>query len=275
MTSFFKEPLLHFLLLGGALLFIYSFIEGEPDFVSSASEITLSDNKLAQLTYAFKKTHQRLPDENEHSALVVNYLKEEAAYKKGVEMGLLEGDALIKKRIRQKLEFIIEDAAQNIEPTEQQLSDFLAERIEEYRADQIFSFSQVYIDPKNYKHAGVELNALIALLQTNEIQDLSSLGDAIFLEPSYNETSYRLIARDFGSQFADALKNLQPDTWHSGIKSGYGLHLVKVTAKKGGEAQSLDKVRDQVRQQWFYQQRENIMKTFYESLFKEYGIKTS
>ncbi|MBL4797596.1 MAG: peptidyl-prolyl cis-trans isomerase [Oleispira sp.] len=275
MTSFFKEPLLHFLLLGGVLLFVYSFIDGEPDFVVSASEITLSDNKLAQLTYAFKKTHQRLPDENEHSALVVNYLKDEVAYKKGVEMGLLEGDALIKKRIRQKLEFIIEDAAQNIEPTEQQLSDFLAERVEEYRADEIFSFSQVYIDPKNYKHAGAELNTLIALLQTNEAQDLSSLGDAIFLEPSYNDTSYRFIARDFGSQFADTLKNLQPDIWHSGIKSGYGLHLVKVTAKKGGEAQSLGKVRDQVRQQWFYQQRQNIMKAFYDSLFKEYGIKTS
>jgi len=270
MKSLFKEPLLHFLLLGGVLLFVYSFIEGEP--VLPENEITLSENKLAQLTYAFEKTHQRLPDEDEHNALIENYFKEEAAYKKGVAMGLLEGDALIKKRIRQKLEFIVEDAVNSIEPTDQQLAIFLAERANEYRSDEIFSFYQVYLNPDKHRNIEAEMDTLMAGLQTDKPQKISRLGDTIFLESTYSDISYREIARYFGSNFADSLKGLKPDIWHKGISSGYGQHLVKVTAKKGGEIQSLNQIRELVKQQWINQQREKTITKFYESLFKEYNI---
>lgn len=270
MKSLLKEPLLHFLLLGGILLFGYSLVGGEPSSPSAGNEITLSAAKLEQLSYAFEKTHQRQPDKTERNALIENYFKEETAYKKGLAMGLLEGDALIKKRIRQKLEFIVEDAVATIEPSHQQLQDFLAERVDDYRSDEIFNFEQVYLNPQKYADIDAEMDRILDVLQNQKTA--ASLGDSIFLEPNYTATAYWAIARDFGSPFADRLKKLTLNQWHKGIKSGYGIHLVKITKKHGGEPQSLGQVKEALTQEWQYQQRDDAMKVFYESLFKEYDV---
>ena len=99
MKTLLKEPLLHFLLLGAALFYFYSLVN---DNQANDNEITLSAAKIVQLKYSFEKTRQRQPTEEELAALVNNYFKEQVAYQKGVEMGLLAGDGIIQKRIQQK-----------------------------------------------------------------------------------------------------------------------------------------------------------------------------
>ena len=270
MKTFLKEPLLHFLLLGGALLYLYSFIQVDSGF--GQREITVSDTKREQLDTIFKKTYQRLPDGREQQALIENYLKEEVAYKKGVELGLLEDDSIIRKRVRQKLEFIVEDVVNNADPSDQQLKDFLQGKEDEYRSDEYFSFFQVYLDPNKHKDIQADMDDLLITLQKRTEKSDVVMGDSIFLEYSYSDISYRDVARYFGSDFADAIKNLNTNTWYKGIRSGYGDHIVMVTKKTGGEAQPLNKIRAKLKQQWLNQKRQDTLKSFYESLFKEYNV---
>jgi len=61
--------------------------------------------------------------------------------------------------------------------------------------------------------------------------------------------------------------------WQQNIKSGYGVHIVKVKTKKGGDIQSLEQVRAQVKQAWLNHKRKETMANFYQELFIEYQIR--
>ena len=275
MKTILKEPLLHFLLLGAALFYFYALISNDQ---ASDKTITISAAKIGQLKYSFEKTRQRLPSEEELDALVTNYFKEQVAYQKGKELGLLDGDGIIQKRIQQKLEFIVEDTVTSLTPSEEQLMVFLTKHREEYRKEQLFSFTQLYFNPQQHKDIKGDMQAIASTIksltaseQTEE--NLLGLSDNIYLEYEYQNMSFSQVARYFGSDFANALVNMELGKWLQNIKSGYGLHIVKLKAKQGGELQSLDVVRVQLKQAWLNEQREQTLIKFYQSLFDEYQVK--
>lgn len=272
MKALLKEPLLHFLLLGAALFLIYSLrSKGQTN-----NEITIPASKIAQITYSFEKTRQRKPTKAELDALIENYFKEQVAYLKGVEMGLLDGDGIIQKRVQQKLEFIVEDAVTNLDPSDEQLTVFLQNHNDDYRSDRVFSFTQLYFDPSKHQDVKQSMQLALAKLSSQTSPrsdaDLLALSDNIYLELSYLNLPYHQVARFFGSKFADALVTMTTDSWQQNVKSGYGVHIVQLHAKTGGEIQSLAQVKVQVKQDWLNQQRQNTIKDFYQALFKEYQV---
>ncbi|KGJ87354.1 peptidyl-prolyl cis-trans isomerase [Colwellia psychrerythraea] len=277
MKTFLKEPLLHFLLLGAALFYFYALVN---DNQANDNEISISAAKIVQLKYSFEKTRQRQPSEEELAALVNNYLKEQVAYQKGVEMGLLAGDGIIQKRIQQKVEFIVEDSVSRLEPDDAELSGFLKAHPDDYRSEQFFSFVQLYFDPSKHRNVTAVLTKTLAQITALDETEhtavkLMPLSDNIFLDYQYTDVSYAFVARYFGSKFADSLVKLSMNTWQQKIQSGYGVHLVQLTQRTGGEIQSLDKVREQVKQDWLNEQRKLSLAKFYQQLFAEYNINVS
>ncbi|WP_057831816.1 peptidylprolyl isomerase [Colwellia sp. TT2012] len=275
MKTLLKEPLLHFLLLGAALFYFYALVS---DNQASDHEITLSAAKIAQLNYSFEKTRQRPPSKEEFDALVNNYFKEQVAYQKGKELGLLDGDSIIQKRIQQKLEFIVEDTVASLTPSEEQLTVFLTKHSEEYRKEQLFSFVQLYFNLQKHDDIDGEMQTIVAKIKSLTVseqtkENLLSLSDNIYLEYEYHNMSFSQVARYFGSDFANALVAMELGKWLPDIKSGYGVHIVKLNAKQGGELQSLAAVRGQVKQAWFNQQRQQTLAKFYQRLFVEYQVK--
>lgn len=274
MKTLLKEPLLHFLLLGAALFYFYLLTGNNP---TGDDKISLSENKIAQLQYSFEKTRQRPPNKQELDALIHNYFKEEVAYKKGVEMGLLENDSIIQKRIQQKLEFIIEDATTSREPSDAELSKFLTAHSDDYRSPQIFNFTQLYFDPSKHQDVFTKMgNTLRQVMATNEAEQTSTtllpLSDNIYLEYQYTDISHALVARYFGSKFANTLTTMPMNTWQKAVESGYGWHLVKLTSKEGGQIQPLAQVQAQVKKDWLNEQRRISLETFYQKLFAEYQV---
>ena len=274
MKTLLKEPLLHFLLLGAALFYFYSLVG---DNQTSDNEITISATKIGQLKYSFEKTRQRQPSQEELDALVSNYFKEQVAYQKGKELGLLDGDSIIQKRIQQKLEFMVEDRVASIEPNEEQLTVFLAKHREEYRKEQLFSFEQLYFNPELHNDIMDNMQTTVSKIKSltdseQSQENLLALSDNIYLEYEYNNMPFSQVARYFGSDFAETLGTLEAGKWLPDVKSGYGVHIVKLKAKQGGELQPLAAVRAQVKQAWLNEQRKQSLAKFYQSLFVEYQV---
>ncbi|NRB39150.1 MAG: peptidyl-prolyl cis-trans isomerase [Pseudomonadales bacterium] len=275
MKTVLKEPLLHFLLLGAALFLIYALTAGT---TGEGDSIDLSEAKITQLRFAFEKTRQRQPSEEELQALILNELKQRVAYKKAVEMGLLEGDNIVQKRLQQKLEFIVEDAVSTLLPSDKELTEFLLAHNEDYRSDKVFSFIQLYFDRQQHDDVTAVMQEVMQQLQTmaeNEHSEelLLSFSDNIFVPMKTVDMPNHQVARFLGSDFADALGGLQPGQWQSGIRSGYGVHIVKLMTQSGGELQSLEQVRAQVKKQWLNVQRRQSLDKLYQGLFKEYQVK--
>ena len=49
--------------------------------------------------------------------------------------------------------------------------------------------------------------------------------------------------RIFGAEFADALKAMPVGAWQGPLRSGFGVHLVRLSARDEGRVATLDEVR--------------------------------
>ncbi len=270
MRFIIKEPLLHFLLLGAGLFVLFSLLQSEPD--ASDRQIVVSENKITQLTEIFKKTYQRLPVAAEKQALIDNYVKQELAFEMGKELGLLENDSIIKNRVKQKLEFIIEDSVNIIEPDDNTLQEFISNNLNDYKTEPLFSFRQVYFNQSKHDNVFNSMDKLKRQLVLDENIIFDKQGDTIFLDDSYMNVNGQQVSRYFGSQFLDALRTLPLNEWQTKVRSGYGLHLVKLSSRELGKPSKLSDIKQKVKQDWLNQQRKQSLKKFYEESLKRYVV---
>jgi len=103
-----REPLAHFLLLGGALFAIFALF-GKPAG-SATHEIRVTKGQIASLSAGFAKTSLRDPNASELSDLIDEYVREEVYCREAIALGLDKDDAIIRRRLRQKMEFLVQDA---------------------------------------------------------------------------------------------------------------------------------------------------------------------
>ena len=197
MKQLFKEPLLHFLLLGAALFAVFSAVSGSDE--RAENEILVSAGKIEHLAALFARTWQRPPTRGELEGLINDHVREEVAYREGKAVGLDRDDTIIRRRIRQKLEFVANDLAAQVEPSEKELRSYLASHIDAFRVDPRLTLRQVYLNP-DQRGESVETDArdLLTGLNSDPSLDATALGDRILLEHRYADTGLRDIAGLFG-----------------------------------------------------------------------------
>jgi hypothetical protein len=271
MKRLMREPLLHFLLLGAALFVAFAFLRD--DSAPRQTQIVVSAEKLEHLAVLFARTWQRPATREELEGLINDFIREEVAYREGLALGLDRDDTIIRRRLRQKLDFLAEDLASQVEPTEADLLAYLAAHPEDFRTAPRLSFRQVYVNPEQHRNGlDTAVRALVTALHRDASTDASGLGDRIQLEHGYANISTRDIARLFGAQFAAAIVELPLGSWQGPIPSGYGVHLVIVDERRDGRLPPLDAVRDAVRREWENARRQEKIEQFYRTLLEKYEI---
>jgi hypothetical protein len=265
------EPLLHFVLLGAALFAAFSLVS-ERDQVRD-DQIVVSAGKIEHLATLFERTRQRPPTRAELDGLIDDFVREEAAYREGMAVGLDTDDSIIRRRVRQKLDFIAEDLAGQVEPTDEDLAVYLATSADDFRRDARVTFRHVFLDPqKRGDDLDAEARDLLIALDADPSPDPATLGDRILLEHGYADIARRDVAGLFGGNFAAAVVALEPGAWHGPIESGYGVHLVRVDERTEGRLPPLAEVREAVRREWKNVQRAHVIETFYRDLVDRYEV---
>jgi hypothetical protein len=269
-----REPLLHFVLLGAALFGAYRWLN--PAGVGSAGEIVVTSGKLRNLTETWARAWQRPPTPEELGGLVEDYVREEVLYREAVALGLDRDDTVVRRRMRQKLEFLSEDSAANAAaPTEAELAAWLAAHPDTYRVEPRVSFRQVYLDPQRRgKALEADAAALLAALRTRADRvDLSTAGDSLMLEPRYADQSEADVGQLFGSGFEAALRDAPVGEWFGPLTSGYGAHLVLIERRTPGGEAALAAVRDQVERDFEAGRRQALLDAQYQALRRQYTIR--
>jgi hypothetical protein len=268
-----REPLLHFILLGAAIFAVYGFISRHR--TDKPGEIVVTQGTLENIITGFTRTWQRPPTEEELRGQIRDYIREEAAYREALAMGLDRDDTIVRRRLRQKLEFLSDDLATSVEPTDAELQTFLQAHAGLFQSEPRFTFRQVYLNPQQH---GASLSAdeahLLAGLQcAGPNADLSALGDPFLLAPSFQNVSLAEVKQVFGDQFASALAALSTSRWQGPVASGYGAHFVFLSQRTEGSLPELAEIRDQVRREWFNSKRNDATEKFYQRLLKRYTVK--
>ena len=102
------EPIVQFLLLGGGLFLLQGMLR--PPGAASGGEIVVSDARVATLAQVFQRTWQRPPTQGELEGLIDDHIREEVLVREALALGLDRDDVIIRRRLRQKMEFLSDES---------------------------------------------------------------------------------------------------------------------------------------------------------------------
>jgi hypothetical protein len=260
-----REPLLHFFILGAVLFGIYGWLNREG--FAGPNEIVVSRGQTASLRAQFERVWQRQPTEQELAGLIDNWVREEIFYREALAMGLDRDDPVVRRRLQQKVEFIADSAIPEA-PTTQELQQWLDEHPDAYRIDGKYTLRQIYFDPVR---RGEKLQADMdqALQGLNAGRPVNGDTTALPAQMSANATE---VVRTFGTDFEAALRDLPPGSWQGPVRSGFGLHLVKLTEREPPRMPKLDDVRGLVERDLMHQRAQEANEAFYKRLLANYRV---
>ena len=197
-----REPLVQFLLLG-ALLFVYFEWKGGGSGPGS-TRISITPGLVEHLASGFARTWQRPPTDVELKGLIDEHVKEEIATREATAMGLDRDDTIIRRRLRQKMEFLVEDAVDQVPPTDAELQAWLEKHPETFRAESRVALRQVYVNPERRgASARGDAEKLLARLRAaGKDAGIDSLGDPSMLPRELPLGPLSEVTRAFGSEFA-------------------------------------------------------------------------
>jgi hypothetical protein len=265
-----REPLFHFLVLGAGLFVLFGVV-GQPA-EERPNQIVVSAAKVENLAELFKRTWRRPPTQPELDGLIEDHVKEEILYREALALGLERDDIVIRRRLRQKMEFISEDVAQPAEPTETELQTFLAEHPDRFREPSRVSFTQVYLSPdRRGEDAWGDAERMLVGLDSGRFDPADS-GDPLLLEQDYRELAAPDVERLFGQGFAADIAELPIGRWSGPVESGYGLHLVLVDELTPARLPELDEIRGVVTNEWRAARLVEANEVFYEALRAAYEV---
>lgn len=265
MRAVMREPLLHFLVVGAGLFLLFDVVS-EPETIGD-EQIIVTSGHIEHLATLFVKTWQRPPTDAELRGLIDSFILEEVLYREATAIGLDQDDTIIRRRLKQKMEFLVDDfSAAN--PSTEDLQQFLDNDPERFRAEARISFEHVYLaNPL----AG-EVETILAALQSGEALDSDIASLSGLLPRRFDDASETSVAGQFGESFKNVVFALDLGNWTGPVASPFGTHLIKVNEIVAARVPVLDEIRNEVQREWLVDRRQAAQEALFESLRNKYTI---
>jgi hypothetical protein len=166
----FKEPLLHFLLIGVALFALYYQVADPQSDRPRRIEVSAAD--IERMANLWARRWQRPPTPAELQGLIKAHVREEVLYREARALGLEQNDTIVRRRMAQKMEFFFQDIAARKEPSDDELQDFMENNAERFRRPARLSLTQVYLSRD--KRGGQVMQDAEMLLEDLRLQGASA-----------------------------------------------------------------------------------------------------
>jgi hypothetical protein len=210
----------------------------------------------------------RPPTDEELQDLVDDWVREEVATREALALGLDRDDPVIRRRLRQKLEFLSQDSAS---PTDAELEAYLQAHPEQFLVEPRLTFQQVFLDPRQHPER-LDRDAAQVLAELTRHGDETNVGDASLLPRALDNVPANDVAKQFGETFAARLLDLPVGRWEGPLESAYGVHLVFVGERTEARLPELSDVRNAVQSEWANARRREAKESFYRELLERYAV---
>ena len=263
-----REPLLHFVLIGAALFGLYVWVN--PEAAYDEATIVVTEERMDLLKDRFERTWNRAPSAQEVDHMVDSFIIEEIFYRQALAMGLDDNDAIIRRRLRQKMEALVMETAELLEPSDQELQAYLEENAAVFQGDPQISFEQIYIS--------TDAPAEQVARRVAHVQQRLAAGLPVeevtgsMLPRHFTAVQGFAVDRRFGQGFAARLAALPVGQWSAPLASGLGLHLVRVSDYQPASMPALAEVRSQVKREWQNARRQTLETVVLDNLKANYTI---
>lgn len=279
----FKEPLLYFLLAGFALFVLYYSVNPEED---DQSIVVDENNILTFIQYRSKAFSPELAQKRweamtalERKQLLRDYYEEELLYREADSLGLMEDDYIIKRRLVQKMDFILQSSSAELDkPDPATLQTFMERQADDYKVQPFVSFTHVFLPAED----GSQESAEEVLQKLNEqsvpFSDAGRYGERFLYHRNYVERTRDYVAAHFGEPFAETLFNwpeseLDGQHWIGPISSEHGQHLLLVKERKAAYRPKLEEVLGRVEQDYLREQQAAQKQEAVKTLSEKYPLR--
>ena len=229
--------------------------------VGEIPSITVGDVNWLKETWA--RQWHREPGEQELRGLFADYLKEVMLAREALDLGLDENDTVVRRRLAQKMAFLLQDTARLSEPDIDELTRYYLANRTRYEEPAQVAFAQIF-----FKDEAAARRAI----RTVAGNDTAMVGDRILLERDFALTDEQTLTNLFGLDFANSLLKLKPGPWQGPIPSAYGFHLVLIKARRAGRLRPLNEVRTQVLDDWYQSRQHKFEAQYLAELSRKYRL---
>jgi hypothetical protein len=239
------EPLVHFLIAGSVLFAAGEAYRRHTDIY----RIEVAPRHVEQLASAYALQFGAKPDAATLDELVRRDVHDEMLYRQGLALKLDRDDEIVRRRVIQKMQFLMQDLNPPAEPTAAQLGAYYQAHAAKYAVPAKATFSHVYFSAQGLGDAAARAKA-IQVLRTLPAAATRAPGRGDPFPDLYDFAGYdpAQVGRLFGdSEFTRAVFTAPVGQWSGPYRSGYGWHLVRIEARQAPSQPPLATVRESVR----------------------------
>ena len=272
LKTWLREPLTLFVFLGIALFAADRLLNGAPAPIGDETRIVITATQQEALREAFRAELGRNPTAEEQRVRINRWVEEQVLYREALALNLDRKDVIVHRQLTQKMRFLLDDAAVIPTPDDAQLQTWLDQHMPRYGKPAVISFQQIFLSRGQHAEHLQSDALLISKQLVAQPEKYLGLGDPFPLGQDVKNLNAIEIRRGFGAGFTEALQTQQQSQWSAPIASGFGLHLVRVTARSNFQAVKLSDVRQQVLNDYLADQRAQSIQKAIDKLKKKYRV---
>jgi hypothetical protein len=264
-----REPLLHFMLLGG-LLYAAScvFAPGAADM-----QIQVDAARVERLVRLYQLQTGTAPTDAQREQLIADFVRDEVLYREARKLGLDKGDEMVRRRLVQKMEFLHSNIADLEKPSEAQLRAFHRENAAQFTEPARLSFTHVYFSPDGRSPGAARAAAAAALAAHLASGADMARGDRAPVASQFDNVGRDEVQLTFGhSPIVDALMQAQPGQWVGPVESGYGWHMVRITERQNPVPTSFEQAKAAVTAAWQREAGQQAERARLAALIRQYTV---
>lgn len=256
-----QDRLVWFIVLGAVLFGADRLLQAQ-DNQTIEIDLPLVEKLVAQ----WEGQTKRRPNGRELDALIEGYIREEILVREAARLGLDDDDVIIRRRLAQKVEFMMADDMPDTLPDEAALKAFFDANQAVYATPESLTWRHVFIDD------AVQAQAVKAALNENDAA-WQEKGRPFMLNRQYARQSELDLSRLMGTQFAAALFAETGSGWRGPLQSAYGWHIVKIDERHVAEAAAFADMVERVARDWQKAERQAAMAAAWQKLRARYEVK--
>ena len=266
-----RSPLVVFLLLGAGVFVVDRWLGN----AGADRVVTVTEEQIGAIRERWAAQWGRPPTGRELDGLIDEAVREEILYREAQRRGLDRGDPIIRRRLAQKMTFLLEDSADAPVAAAGDIETYFAAHAERYREPRRTTFRHVFLSRERRADAGGDSAALLREVRDGTGDGWRQLGDPFMLLREYADRTDQEIAELFGGAFAAALPTLAAGAWQGPLESAHGLHLVLVIGRTEPRLPALDEIRNRVAEDLLESRRRERNEAALQELRERYEIRMS
>ena len=268
-----REPLVQFLLVGVALFGGWRIVTPAEARRDDANRIVITEDDLKQMKVAWMAQGMSPPTPDQMRVLIEERVHEEVLYREALALGMDKNDAIVRRQLARKMDFVAEDLSKLDEPTPQELKAWFDKHASQFALPARLTFRHVYFSPdRRGANARTDAEAALPQFAGKAIDAPPAAGDPFMFQSYYGDRSIDMVAKEFGPGFASALAGVHPGAWAGPVESGYGWHLVFIDAMTPQRIPDFEEIEPEVRTAWIEDHREQTRDKLYRAMRARYEV---